>query len=64
MQSFASEVGAMVCSSPEEAVRGADVVVTVTMATKPVLFGKWVKPGAHVNGMMNENRLEKRKKID
>ena len=34
----------------EEAVRGADVIVTVTMAKEPVLFGKWVKEGAHVNG--------------
>ncbi|KAM4624339.1 ketimine reductase mu-crystallin isoform 2-T2 [Polymixia lowei] len=37
-----------VCSSVEEAVRGADVIVTVTRATEPVLFGRWVKPGAHV----------------
>lgn len=28
--------------------RGADVIVTVTRATEPVLFGKWVKVGAHV----------------
>lgn len=34
--------------SVEEAVRGADVIVTVTRATEPVLFGRWVKPGAHV----------------
>lgn len=32
----------------EEAVREADVIVTVTMATEPVLCGHWVKPGAHV----------------
>ncbi|XP_062444376.1 ketimine reductase mu-crystallin isoform X2 [Rhea pennata] len=40
-----------VCSSTQEAVTGADVIVTVTMATTPVLFGKWVKPGAHVNAV-------------
>ncbi|KAK2820793.1 hypothetical protein Q5P01_023752 [Channa striata] len=34
--------------SVEEAVRGADVIVTVTRCTEPVLFGQWVKPGAHV----------------
>jgi thiomorpholine-carboxylate dehydrogenase len=51
MQAFASEVGAVVSRSPEEAVHGADVIVTVTLATKPVLFGKWVKPGAHVNAV-------------
>ncbi|KAM9426774.1 ketimine reductase mu-crystallin [Pholidichthys leucotaenia] len=38
----------LMCGSVEEAVRGADVIVTVTRATEPVLFGQWVKPGAHV----------------
>uniref|UniRef100_A0A668A481 Ketimine reductase mu-crystallin n=1 Tax=Myripristis murdjan TaxID=586833 RepID=A0A668A481_9TELE len=37
-----------VCGSAEEAVRGADVIVTVTRATEPVLLGQWIKPGAHV----------------
>ncbi|XP_010904255.2 ketimine reductase mu-crystallin [Esox lucius] len=37
-----------VCESVEEAVNGADVIVTATRATEPVLFGQWVKPGAHV----------------
>ncbi|XP_064414296.1 ketimine reductase mu-crystallin [Latimeria chalumnae] len=40
-----------VCSSAKEAVVGADVIVTVTMATEPVLFGEWVKPGAHINAV-------------
>lgn len=37
-------------SLAEEAVRGADVIVTVTRSTEPVLFGAWVKTGAHVSG--------------
>ncbi|KAG8009056.1 Ketimine reductase mu-crystallin [Nibea albiflora] len=37
-----------ICDSVEEAVRGADAIVTVTRCTEPVLFGRWVKPGAHV----------------
>uniref|UniRef100_A0A8C3YE10 Ketimine reductase mu-crystallin n=1 Tax=Catagonus wagneri TaxID=51154 RepID=A0A8C3YE10_9CETA len=40
-----------VCSSVQEAVTGADVIITVTMATEPILFGEWVKPGAHVNAI-------------
>ncbi|KFQ29963.1 Ketimine reductase mu-crystallin, partial [Mesitornis unicolor] len=40
-----------VCSSVQEAVTGADVIVTVTMATTPILFGEWVKPGAHVDAV-------------
>jgi ornithine cyclodeaminase/alanine dehydrogenase-like protein (mu-crystallin family) len=35
----------------EDAVRGADIVVTVTHATEPVLEGSWLKPGAHVNAV-------------
>jgi ornithine cyclodeaminase/alanine dehydrogenase-like protein (mu-crystallin family) len=47
---FAEEVGAI--SMPlEEAVRGADVVVTVTNASQPIVCGAWVKPGAYVNAV-------------
>lgn len=40
--------GAVACESLEEAVRGADVVVTVTLATQPLVCGKWIKKGAVV----------------
>ncbi|KAH0631923.1 hypothetical protein JD844_019826 [Phrynosoma platyrhinos] len=40
-----------VCSSAQEAATGADVIITVTMATKPILHGEWVKPGAHINAI-------------
>jgi ornithine cyclodeaminase/alanine dehydrogenase-like protein (mu-crystallin family) len=38
-------------TSAEEAVRGADVVVTVTSSQTPVLKGAWLKPGSHVNAI-------------
>ncbi|XP_049999202.1 ketimine reductase mu-crystallin [Alexandromys fortis] len=52
-EKFASTVqgDVRVCSSVQEAVTGADVIITVTMATEPILFGEWVKPGAHINAI-------------
>src|SRR5437867_12977223 len=41
---FAKEIGAKTASS-EDAVRGADVVVTVTNSKTPVLKGSWLKRG-------------------
>jgi alanine dehydrogenase len=35
----------------QEAVRGADLICTVTSATEPVLRGEWVSPGAHINAV-------------
>lgn len=35
----------------EDAVVGADVVCTVTSAREPLLFGRWLTPGTHVNAV-------------
>jgi len=40
-----------VTSSAEEAVRGADVVVTVTSAAEPVLAHDWLGEGVHINAV-------------
>jgi len=47
---FAEEIGAKSMSA-EEAVRDADVVVTVTSSKTAVLRGAWLKPGCHVNAV-------------
>jgi ornithine cyclodeaminase/alanine dehydrogenase-like protein (mu-crystallin family) len=47
---FAEEVGGTAVSA-EEAVRGADVIVTATSSKTSVLKGSWLKPGCHVNAI-------------
>ena len=37
------------CQTAQAAVRDADIICTVTAARTPVLLGRWVRPGAHVN---------------
>jgi thiomorpholine-carboxylate dehydrogenase len=56
---LSEEIGAKTCSA-ENAVRGADVVVTVTNSPEPVLHGAWLKPGALVNavGAVGPSRRE------
>jgi thiomorpholine-carboxylate dehydrogenase len=47
---FAKEVGATAMSA-EEAVRGADVIVTATSSKTPMLKGARLKRGCHVNAV-------------
>jgi ornithine cyclodeaminase/alanine dehydrogenase-like protein (mu-crystallin family) len=42
---------AVAVETAEEAVRGADVVCTVTSSAEPVVLGEWLEPGAHVNAV-------------
>lgn len=49
--------------SAEAAVRGADIVITVTSSREPVLHGEWLKPGVHVNAV-GANRAEARELDD
>jgi alanine dehydrogenase len=48
---FAEEHGVRAAASVEEAVRGADVVVTATTSPTPVLLGEWLSPGTHINAV-------------
>ncbi|MEY2555913.1 MAG: hypothetical protein QOF93_1057 [Verrucomicrobiota bacterium] len=49
-EQFAKEISGKVMSA-EDAVRGADVVVTATSSKMSILQGKWLKPGCHVNAV-------------
>src|SRR5262249_20234945 len=46
----ATEIGGTAMSA-EEAVRGADVIVTVTNSKTSILRGAWLKTGCHVNAI-------------
>jgi alanine dehydrogenase len=37
--------------SPEDAIRGADLVCTISSSKTPVVDRAWLKPGAHINGV-------------
>lgn len=50
-EKLAGEVGGTAYDSVQEAVKDADVIVTVTSSSTPVLMKDWVKPGTHVNAV-------------
>ena len=39
------------CEHNEEAVRGADLIVTATSSLEPVINKDWISPGAHINAI-------------
>ncbi len=41
--------GALVAPDLEAAVRAADIILTSTMSTEPVVKGDWLRPGQHLN---------------
>jgi alanine dehydrogenase len=49
-------------ASGEDCMADADIAITSTSARDPVFFGKWIKPGLHINAI-GANNL-KRREID
>jgi ornithine cyclodeaminase/alanine dehydrogenase len=47
----AEGVEASVSASPEETVRGSDIVASATTAQEPPIRGEWLEPGCHVNAV-------------
>jgi len=47
----ALSIGVYPASSPEEAARDMDIVITATASKEPVLKGEWLAKGAHVNAV-------------
>jgi len=48
---FAKQHGVRATASAADAVRGADVVVVAASSTTPILQGRWLSPGTHVNAI-------------
>ena len=61
---LADDVGATAVGSAEEAVLGADVVVTATSSREPVFSRDWLAPGAHVNAVGMQRELDARTVAD
>jgi len=56
-------VNVQLAANAEDAVRGADIVVTATTARAPVLDGAWLRPGTHLN-LMGSNWADRREVDD
>ncbi|HEX3102481.1 MAG TPA: ornithine cyclodeaminase family protein [Pyrinomonadaceae bacterium] len=50
-RAFAETHGVEEANTAEEAVHGADVIVVATSSMTPVLQGKWLSAGAHINAI-------------
>jgi len=50
------------CETARQSTEGADIVVTATSATTPVLLGEWLSPGMHINAI--GANLESRRELD
>ena len=48
-EALATKVGARVAGDLAEAVAGAEIIATTTMATEPYLRGEWIAPGTHLD---------------
>ena len=47
-----------------DAVAGADLVVTATNTSEPVLHGSWLEPGMHVISLVNSDKRLRRRELD
>jgi len=58
-RAFAEATGARAVDTAEEAVGGADIVVTATWSKDPVIEAAWIAPGTHINAM-GSNQAQRR----
>ncbi len=58
MMTGAIQVPVEAATDPERAVAGADIVVTTTPATSPILKADWLRPGQHVTAMGSDQHTK------
>jgi len=69
-EKFAKEVSketgieVVATNSAEEAIRGSDIVTAATNTVDPVILGKWVEPGMHLNSIVGGDGFLPRKELD
>jgi ornithine cyclodeaminase/alanine dehydrogenase-like protein (mu-crystallin family) len=51
-------------ASAEEAIRGSDIVTAATNTVDPVIQGKWVEDGMHLNSIVGGDGFLPRKELD
>ncbi|MSP37287.1 MAG: ornithine cyclodeaminase family protein [Deltaproteobacteria bacterium] len=69
-EKFAKELSAetgidvVAVNSAEEAIRGSDIVTAATNTVDPVIQGKWLEPGMHLNSIVGGDNFLPRKELD
>ncbi|MGB0799269.1 MAG: ornithine cyclodeaminase family protein [Planktomarina sp.] len=48
-EALAAKTGSRVATDLEAGVRAADIILTATMTTDPIIKGEWLSPGQHLN---------------
>jgi ornithine cyclodeaminase/alanine dehydrogenase-like protein (mu-crystallin family) len=51
-------VDVIACDSPETVVRKAEILITATYATEPIVKGEWLNEGLHISGMGADDTLK------
>lgn len=57
-------IDVMPVNSAEEAIRESDIVTAATNTVDPVIHGKWVEPGMHLNSIVGGDGFLPRKELD
>jgi len=58
------ELPVVPAASAEEAVEGADIIITATRSQTPVFDGRWLREGTHVTSIANGDKSRMRQEID